>query len=144
MLKKIKEIYKKYEEIINYIVIGILTTIISLGTKYGLLFTILDAKNAVQLQIAVVVSWFLAVLFAYFANRKIVFKSKNKKVVKEMIMFFGARVATLVMEAFLMWLFVTMMKLNSDIQVIFITIIVQVFILVGNYILSKFLVFKRS
>lgn len=139
-----REFYQKHEEIINYIIIGILTTIISLGTKYILLFTVLDAKNAIQLQISVVISWLLAVLFAFLANRKIVFKSNNKSIIKEMIMFFGARVATLVIEAFLMWLFVTFMKLNSNVKIIVITIIVQAIIIVGNYFLSKFFVFKRK
>ena len=82
---KIIEIYKKYEEIINYLIIGVLTTIVNLAVKYALLFTVLNASDATQLQIAVVISWIVACLFAYITNRKIVFKSKSKKILKEFI-----------------------------------------------------------
>ena len=63
-MEKIKELYIKYKEIVNYLIFGVLTTIVSLGAKYLLLFTILDAKNSIQLQIAVVISWIAACLFA--------------------------------------------------------------------------------
>ena len=72
---KIIELYQKYEEIINYLIIGVLTTIVNLAVKYALLFTVLNASDATQLQIAVVISWIVACLFAYITNRKIVFKS---------------------------------------------------------------------
>ena len=41
------KIYKKYEELINYLIIGILTTVVSLATYYLLTLTILDANNKV-------------------------------------------------------------------------------------------------
>lgn len=139
----IKELYQKYEELIRYFIIGVLTTLISLGTKYGLLFTVLNAENPVELQFSVVVSWILAVTFSYFMNRKYVFKSANTKILKEMATFVGSRVSTLLMEAFLMWLFVNCFGMNSNMEVIIVTIIVQILILIGNYILSKFVVFKK-
>ena len=87
-MEKIKSLYEKYREIINYLIFGVLTTIVNIGTKYALLFTILDAKNAVELQLAITISWILAVLFAYITNRKFVFESKNKNKIKELISFF--------------------------------------------------------
>ena len=45
-----------------------------------MLFTILDAKNKLELQIAVITSWIGAVLFAYITNRFYVFKSKSKDI----------------------------------------------------------------
>ena len=72
------KIYKKYEELINYLIIGILTTIVSLATYYLLTLTALDANNKVYLQIANIISWLASVTFAYFTNRKFVFKVKNK------------------------------------------------------------------
>ena len=38
-MKKIWDLYHKYEEIVNYLIVGGLTTLISLAVKYGLLFT---------------------------------------------------------------------------------------------------------
>ena len=62
-------IYKKYEEIINYLIIGVLTTIVSLISYYALTYTILDASKALELQVANVISWIVSVTFAYFTNR---------------------------------------------------------------------------
>lgn len=143
MIKKGLDIYKKYEEIINYLIVGVLTTVVSLVTKWVLLFTVLNAENAVQLQIAVILSWIFSVAFAYVTNRIYVFKSKNKKIAKEIIEFVGARVLTLVMEMGIMWFFVTLLKLNTDLWVMVFTIISQVLIMILNYVFSKLFVFKK-
>ena len=79
----IKKYYKKYQEIINYMIFGVLTTIINMGTYYLLVFTILDANVPIQLQIANVTSWIACVTFAYVTNKKYVFKSSNKSLKKE-------------------------------------------------------------
>ena len=144
MIEKIKDLYKKYQEIVNYFIVGVLTTVVSLGIKYALLFTILNAENALQLQISVVISWVGAVLFAYFANRKYVFKSTDKNIFKEMTKFFSARILTLLMEAIILWFFITFLKMNSDIYVIIWTCVSQVLVMIGNYIFSKLFVFKKE
>ena len=74
-MDKIKNIYIKYKEIINYLIFGVLATIISLVTYYVCVYTILKPENAVQLQIANIISWIASVIFAYFTNRKFVFES---------------------------------------------------------------------
>lgn len=138
------KLFKKYEEIISYLIIGVLTTLVNLVIKYALLFTIMDAKDALQLQISVIISWVGAVIFAYITNRKFVFKSENKNVLKEMISFFSSRVLTLLLEMAIMWFFITLLKLDSDTYVVIFTIVVQVVVIVTNYILSKLFVFKKS
>ena len=143
-MQKIKELYLKYKEIINYLIFGVLTTVVSLATKYLLLFTILDASNAVQLQIAVVTSWVTACLFAYITNRIWVFESKSKEILKEMTKFFAARLATLGMEMLIMFIFVTVLGLNTDMWVVVWTLVSQVVIIIGNYVLSKLIVFKNK
>ena len=141
---KIIEIYKKYEEIITYLIIGVLTTIVNLAVKYALLFTVLNASDATQLQIAVVISWIVACLFAYITNRKIVFKSKSKKILKEFIAFVSARLFTLILEMLIMFIFVTLLKLNSNLWVVIWSIVAQVVVIVVNYILSKLVIFKKE
>lgn len=140
---KIKDIYQKYEEIINYLIVGGLTTLISLAVKYGLLFTILSASNPIQLQIAVIISWIIAVAFAYFANRIFVFHSKSKNYLKEVSGFVVGRIATLIMEMVIMWFFVTLLGLDSNLWVIIWTIVAQILVIIGNYIISKLFVFKK-
>ena len=144
MIKRIKELYIKYKEIINYLIFGVLTTLVNLITKYILLFTILNPTNGFQLQIAIIISWIAGVLFAYFTNRKFVFESKNQNKLKEFISFVVARIATLLLEMFIMWFFVTLLKLNSDLYVVIFTLVAQVAVVIGNYIFSKLFVFKKT
>lgn len=143
-MQKIKDMYLKHKEIINYLIFGVLTTIVSLATKYLLLFTLLDASDALELQIAIIISWITACLFAYITNRIWVFQSKSKEIIKEMIKFFTSRLATLGVEMLIMFVFVTALGLNSDIWVIIWTLISQIAIIIGNYVLSKLLVFKKE
>lgn len=142
-MKKIISIYKKYEEIINYIIVGGLTTLVSLASKWILLFTVLDAASALELQIAVIISWICAVSFAYITNRIFVFKSNNKNILKEITSFFGARTLTLLLEMVIMWFFVTLLRMNSDTWVLIWTVLSQFIILVLNYVFSKIFVFKK-
>lgn len=145
-MKKIFSLYKKYEEIINYLIIGGLTTIVAVGSKLLLLFTFLDQTDGVQLQIAEIISWILAVLFAYFTNRAFVFKSRvtGKRQVKEAFDFVKGRVFTQLIQMFIMWFFVTLLKLDSDFWVVVFTLVCQVMQIVLNYVISKFLVFKKA
>lgn len=131
--------YKKYEEIINYLIVGGLTTVVSLFSYYLVVLTILNPKNGLELQLANIISWILSVLFAYITNRKYVFKSKNKNIKKELITFCGSRVITLLLDMFIMFFFVTLLKGNDKIF----KIVSQVLIVIGNYIISKIFVFKK-
>mgnify|MGYP004610106101 CR=1 FL=1 len=139
-MKKLKELFKKYQEIINYLVIGVLTTIVSLLTYYLLVYTILDPNKALELQCANIISWILSVTFAYFTNRIYVFKTNNKISLKEAISFYLSRVTTLLLDMGLMYIFVSMLKYNDKL----IKLVVQFIVIILNYILSKFIVFKEQ
>lgn len=143
-MEKIIGLYKKYEEIINYLIIGVLTTVVNLAVKYALLFTVLNASDATQLQIAVVISWVVACIFAYITNRKIVFKSKSKKILKEFTAFVSARIFTLILEMLIMFIFVTLLKLDSDLWVVVWSLVAQIVVIVVNYVLSKLVIFKKE
>jgi putative flippase GtrA len=144
MKNKLLKLYKEHREIANYLIVGCLTTLVSLVVKYALLFTILDATNGVQLQIAVIISWIISVAFAYWANRKYVFESKSKDYLKEIGLFVSSRISTLLLDMFIMWFFVTLLKLDTQVWVIIWTIVSQVLVIILNYILSKFIVFKKK
>jgi putative flippase GtrA len=139
-MKKIKQIYFKYEEIINYLIVGVLTTIVSLATYYLLVLTILNPNNAFELQIANIVSWLVAVTFAYYTNRKYVFKSNDPNIKKEMSSFYASRLATLLMDMGSMFIMVTLCHFNDKIS----KLIVQIIVTIANYVLSKLLVFKAK
>lgn len=138
-MKKILQLYKKYKEIINYLIVGGLTTVISLAVYYLSVFTFLNPNNSVQLQLANILSWVAGVVFAYFTNRKFVFESKNINKIKEATKFVSSRITTLFLDMLVMWLGVTILHFNDKL----IKIISQILVIVGNYILSKLFVFKK-
>jgi putative flippase GtrA len=140
MKKKISTLYLKHKEIVNYLIVGVLTTLISLVVYYLCVSTFLNPKNAFQLQAANVISWIVSVLFAYFTNRKYVFESKNPHILKEASAFFLSRVGTLLMDMGVMFIGVTAIGGNDKI----VKLISQVVVTIGNYIFSKLFVFKKG
>ena len=139
-VKRLKELYLKYEEIINYLFIGGCTTLISLLVYYLCVFTVFDPDKPLLLQCANILSWIIAVAFAYIANRKVVFKSKNKNVKGEVSKFLGARIVTLLIDMLFMWLTVSVLHLNDKIM----KIVSNVIIIILNYIFSKLFVFVKE
>lgn len=139
-MEKIKEMYLKYKEIINYLIFGVLTTVVSLGVYYICVYTFLNPENVVQLQIANIISWVAGVAFAYVTNRKFVFESKEENKLKEAGKFVTSRITTLLMDMVIMFIGVTLCKFNDKI----IKLISQVVVIVMNYLLSKIIVFKKK
>ena len=134
--------YKKYDEIINYLIFGALTTVVTIITYAIFTSTFLSAKTALDIQIANVLSWIIAVTFAYLTNRKFVFKSKvqGTKRAKEIINFFLARISSLIIEMLFMYVTVTLLSYNDLIC----KVIAQVIVIVFNYICSKLIIFKKE
>lgn len=122
----------KYNEIIKYVIAGILTTIISI-VSYNLFRNI-----NINYKICTILSWILSVIFAYFVNKIYVF-NKRENSLKEFINFVLARLLSLGIEFIFMIFMVDLINVNDRIAKIF----VQFIVLVLNYIFSKFLVFKK-
>lgn len=139
MKNQIKELYVKYKEIVMYIIAGGMTTVVSLALFYGSTLLFLDGNDAVQLQIANVLSWIGAVTFAYIVNRKIVFESKNEDWIKEAIAFVASRVLTLLLDMGVMFLLSSMIGIDYNVS----KIASMVLVTIGNYVISKVLVFKK-
>ena len=137
----IKSLIKKFctKEFIFYLIFGVLTTIVSLSVYYFCVLTFLNPNNAFQLQIANILSWILAVAFAYATNRKFVFESKDPNKLKELIKFVTARLLTLFLDMLVMFILVTLLHFNDKIS----KLISQVIISISNYIFSKIFVFKK-
>lgn len=129
---------KKYKEIILYLVVGGLTTLINVAAYW--IFAHPVSLNTV---ISTVLAWFVSVLFAFFANKIIVFGSKSygKKVfAKEMLLFFASRAATGALDVAIMYVFVDLLLFNDVVM----KIISNVIIIILNYVISKFLVFGKK
>ena len=128
---------KTFKEGFFYLVFGGLTTLVSIAS-YVLFLGILDG-NAL---LANVISWIFAVSFAYITNRIWVFRSRNhgfREILKEIITFYLGRVATLLMEELILFVGINMLGIDK----VVIKLIAQVMVLIGNYIISKFVVFHH-
>ena len=137
----IKSLIKKFctKEFIFYLIFGVLTTIVSLSVYYFCVLTFLNPNNAFQLQIANILSWILAVAFAYVTNRKFVFESKDPNKLKELIKFVTARLLTLFLDMLVMFILVTLLHFNDKIS----KLISLVIISIPFYIFSIFFVIKK-
>lgn len=148
----IKKLFLKYKELISYVFFGVLATIVSI-----LSFKLFDVLLGPQLYLlSNVISWIITVIFAYFTNKIWVFESKSWKanvLVKEIVSFFGARVFSLVVEEAGLWLMIDQMDMGGiswDILAFSISgnmiakIIMQVVVVILNYVFSKLIIFKKK
>lgn len=140
MQELIKKLRNLYQELFRYLIVGILTTVISLAVYYGSVLTFLDPENALQLQAANILSWIAAVTFAYIASRIYVFRSKRRDLLHEAAAFYSSRLATLIMDMGIMFVMVTLCGINDKLA----KLVVQVVVVVGNYVLSKVFVFSKK
>lgn len=150
-MSKIKELWLKYKEVILYLVFGVLTTIVSWGS-YALFEMSLGTfitDTIILSSIANVLSWIVAVLFAFITNKLWVFESKSFKgivVIKELGTFVGSRLLTGVLE----WVGVPLLMLIGLDQDIFgiegmlAKVLISVIVVILNYVLSKLLVFRKK
>jgi Predicted membrane protein len=140
MVEKIRELYVKYEEIIVYLIVGVVNTIISLGAWFLCAYTFLDAEIVWQNVLLGVISWVVGVVTGYFMNRKFVFKSHEPNIWKEFLQFSGGRLSTWALDAVMMVVMVNLMHIHEGASKIFVCVLVMI----GNYIISKFFVFKKT
>lgn len=121
------------KEVIFYIIFGILTTLVNIGVY--LFFTKFLGVNYI---VSNILAWFFSVLFAYITNRIWVFESDNENILKEIILFFSGRLFSGVVDTVLMFIFIDLLFINDSIS----KIIIQIIVVILNYIISKFIVFK--
>ena len=136
-MKKLSELLYKYKRIILYIIFGVGTTLVNIVTYF------LFRKIGLSITVSSVLSWILAVLFAYVTNKLYVFESKNtgfSETVKECILFYLGRVATLVLDLIILLIFVKKLNFNE----LVIKILSNVIVIILNYVISKLFVFKSD
>lgn len=162
-----KNLFTKYKEIIMYLIFGVLTTVVGMGTYFLILAAARalgvsetsGAYNAVRVA-AQIIQWVLAVLFAYYTNKKWVFGVKdNDKEKMRMATFFGSRLFSLGCDSLVTFGTVFALTLTGyksfslalpiGVNLTFTPdlwakLAAAVVVIIVNYILSKFLVFKKK
>lgn len=120
-------------ELFWYVVFGVLTTVVNILAY--LLFARIFNVNYIYSNI---IAWFLSVLFAYITNRIWVFESKSSNIIKEASYFFAGRIFSGVLDTGLMYVFIDLLSFGDE----FSKIIIQAIVVIVNYVLSKYVVFK--
>ncbi len=141
MIAKIKALCKKHEEIIAYLIVGVLTTIVSWAAKFlanALFFHNTMYPTPVQNFILSTINWTAGVIFAFFTKRKYVFKSQAP-MLKEAPKFVLSRVSTWILDIVVMQIF-TALGLNLVVG----TLVSAVLVTVANYVFSKLFVFQKK
>lgn len=133
-----KDIYKKYNDTVPYIIFGVLTTAVNV-----IVFWICTNIFHTGVDISTITAWIFAVFFAYVTNRKWVFYSaENSKrgILKEIISFFACRLATGLYDLAFMHIFVEMLHFND----LWMKILSNVVVVIVNYLASRLLIFKKK
>ncbi len=126
------------KETISYLIFGVLTTAIDF-----IVYIIFRKLFDINYLASNVISWTVAVLFAYITNKIFVFQSKSVKfkvLMNEITSFVGARVFSLVFNLLFIYLCVILLGINDIVAKIF----ASVFVVIINYILSKFFIFNKE
>ena len=136
MMEWLRQVYARHQKVVRYLFFGGCTTAASLGSYF--LFT---GGFGIHPLIANMLSWILAVGFAYLTNRRWVFVSaaRDREVWQEAASFYGARLLTLGLEELLLWVLMDWLEIPSGMG----KLLAQSAVLVSNYLLSKWIVFHR-
>ena len=143
MAQGLKNFVMRHDEGVRYIIFGILTVIVS-WISYAAL-----ALLGVNYSLANGLSWFCAVIFAFFVNKYFVFRSMDSKkqtLGAELLEFFAARIFT---GAVAIILFPILIRIGLDfvflgVPGLFARGVNTAVEVILNYILSKFVVFRRK
>ena len=143
MTERIKALCIKHREILVYLVVGVMTTIVAWGVKFlwNIIFYAGTAHPLpVQTTILTIVEFVAGVAFAYPTNRKWVFRSTNPNILKEAAGFVASRLATLGIQMLLNLLLINVLNMNFYLA----TVLISVVVVISNYVFSKLLVFRKK
>lgn len=135
----IKNLWLRYKELFFYAVFGVGATVINI-VSYRVLANTFGKKYFL---IANIIAWILAFIFAFITNKLFVFESKSWEAqiaMKEFVGFLSARLATGILDTVLMWLFVSVISLDDTLS----KIIINILVIIINYVASKFFIFKKE
>ena len=120
-------------EIIRYLFWGVATTVANIVSYY------LFSQFIAGIFIPTTIAWIISIIFAYVTNTLFVFKEARLKI-KQFVEFTLSRLSTLVIEIILMYVLVNLIFIDDMIA----KIVVNVVVIILNYVISKLFVFKKK
>src|SRR5665648_651822 len=133
IIKNFVTLFMKYKEVLNYIIFGVLTTVVN-----WIVFQLCIEIFSINWSIANVIAWIFAVIFAYVTNRIIVFQSSSPHVIKELLLFVQFRLVSLLLEMIIMFVLIEMIFFEPFAS----KIVTSVVVVIANYIFSKAVIFR--
>lgn len=129
-------LYKKYREVIDYIIFGGLTTLVNI-VAFFIFETLLGWPYLTANAVAIV----LSILFAYITNKLFVFKTRDMTFSEntiEFVKFIGFRLVSGLADMAAMWILVDLITIDTNIA----KLLTQFIVVVLNYVFSKLFIFK--
>ena len=123
---------------VRYVIVGGLTTLVNFG-----LFALMHEIMGIDDTISNVSSISVSIIFAYIANKLIVFKhhcNSVKELAQEFFKFIGSRLFTMALEVGFVWVFVRVFEANAMLG----KAASMVLVVILNYIISKLIVFRST
>lgn len=138
MKEKFMTLWKKYADVLPYLVFGVLTTVVNYAV-YLPVYNLLGFSAALSNMVA----WVVAVAFAFLTNKPFVFHSHDWSrfvVLPELGKFVGCRLASGAMETAIVLLAVDLLGRNGNLW----KLLTSVLVVILNYFGSKLLVFRKK
>ncbi len=135
---RVQTLLRRHRELISYVFWGVMTTIIN----YAAYFLLTKGLQVYYLT-SNIIAWTISVLFAYLVNKLFVFQSKGwawRVALRELWQMVAARLFSLGLEMGILWLFVDVLYCDDAI----VKLAANVVVVVVNYLLSKFIIFKKT
>ena len=142
-LRPLWPFWEKHREVLVYLFIGGLTTLVSWAAKFLWNFAFYAGTpdpTVTQNTVLSVVESAAGIAFAYPTNRKWVFRSKNPNILAEAAGFVGSRLVTMLLG----WLTNLLLVNVLGVSVYVSTVIAAILVIIGNYVISKLLVFRKK
>ena len=157
-------LWNKWREVIMYLIFGVLTTVVGVGTytlvfavaEHGLRLDLSDKTSALYLGVyaaAQVIHWIAAVLFAFFTNKKWVFTdARPEPLWRQLSVFAASRLVTLGLDVVITYVGVlALASLWPDGLTVIIhfsvefmaKVIASFVVIIANYVISKLFVFRK-
>ena len=130
--------YGKHKEVLLYLFFGGLAVFLNLG-----LFILFTKRFGWEDLFANVVDWIICVLFRFITNKTWGFAvetDSTKGLLAQLTGFYGGRLLTLLLEELILGIFIVSLHWNR----IGVKLAAQIFVIVANYVISKFFVFKKK
>ena len=143
-MQRIKDLFIKYKEVIMYLIFGVATTLVN-----WIVYSLLMKTSVINMTVSNAIAWLTAVVFAYITNKIFVFESKSwnpAEVWKEVVKFFGARIATGVIEigGLPLLYYIGVKQSIFGVEGFLAKILVSVIVVILNYVFSKIFVFSTK